>query len=111
VVEEREVGKRERWEGGLSLYMGDDIITGKGGRWAKWVLGILWLLPWQRVCRSRLCDVIGFGGHDTNTLPPPHICVHCLHTWCLQRLLELVINHQLGSGNICLGLCKSTKYS
>ena len=35
-------------------------------RWAKWILGIWWLLPWQQVCRSRLCDVTGFKGPDTN---------------------------------------------
>jgi hypothetical protein len=58
--------ERERW-GGLSLYMGDDVITGKGGRRAKWILGIWWLLLWQQVCRSRLCDVTGFRSPDTNT--------------------------------------------
>jgi hypothetical protein len=31
VTVEREVGKRERYQGSLSFYMGDDIITGKGG--------------------------------------------------------------------------------
>lgn len=32
VAAEREGGKRERDQGGLSLYMGDDVITGKGER-------------------------------------------------------------------------------
>jgi hypothetical protein len=51
--------------------MDGDIATGKGGRWVKWFLGLWWLLPWQQVCGSscRLCDVIGFGDPDTNSVP------------------------------------------
>jgi hypothetical protein len=43
----KEKGGWEREMGGLSLYMDGDIVAGKGGRWAKWILGIWWLLPWQ----------------------------------------------------------------
>jgi hypothetical protein len=69
VTVEKEGREREseRWGGGLSLYMGDDEITVKDGRGAKWILGIWWLLPWQQVFRSYLCDVMGFRGPDTNT--------------------------------------------
>ena len=62
---ERKGGKRGR---GLSLYMGDDEITVKDGRGAKWILGIWWLLPWQQVYGSHLCDVMDFRGPDTLSL-------------------------------------------
>jgi hypothetical protein len=33
--------------------MDSDLATGKGGRWAKWILGIWWQLPWQHVTGFR----------------------------------------------------------
>lgn len=59
------MGKRERWEGGLSLYMGDDIVTVKGG-WLSQVDSGNIVLSWQHVFGSCLCGVTVFGGPDTN---------------------------------------------
>jgi hypothetical protein len=49
----RRGGKRVR-EGCSPYLYGKWHNTDKGGRWAKWVLGIWCLLSWQRFCRSQV---------------------------------------------------------
>jgi hypothetical protein len=79
VVAEREVGKRERSGGPFFIY-GWWCNTGKGGRWAKWILRIRWLLLWQQVCGSAYV----MSGPDTNTWSPATL-------FCFERLWNLYL--------------------
>ena len=82
----RQKEKRGKRDGGVfSLFIG----RGKGGRWAKWMLGIWCLLPWQPVCRLQIA-MLPMWCHRFGRSWCQHMEVKGQY-WCLPPSFYLVL--------------------